>query len=109
MNHYSSEADLPSFRKSDNSTFTFSKVTSVRLSRFSRSSTKLKIYQYISYAKIQSVKIPAQNIFLKNRIYLPFSLMSRRLSIAIALVSIFSCNSLTLPIMSVILSSTEKV
>ena len=53
MNYYSSEADLPSFRKSDNNKFTLSKVTSARVSRFSRSSTKLKIYQlYNGHAKI---------------------------------------------------------
>ena len=106
---HANKVDLLSFRKSDSSWFTPSKVTSVRVSRFSRSWTKWKIHKYYHHTK-KSKEILLNTFILKWPYkYLPFSLMSRRLSIAIALLSIFPCNSLTFPIMSVILSSTEKV
>ena len=61
---HASKVDLLSFRKSDSSWFTLSKVTSVRVSRFSRSWTKLKIHKYYHHTVILQ---PPYHAIEKNR------------------------------------------
>ena len=109
---------VPSLLKSDSSKFTPSKPVSVKVSRFSRSSTKKRKYNIRDQIDIMNVIILEMLEFFVLYSYfktieshkrsLHFSLKSIILWIPCVFFSICSCKWFTLVTMSVILSSTEK-